>query len=108
MISQMYFNAEEHLSKFLDIKTLFEKYQEIEMLKELLFERSQKEVFEVLSKLNNIRNFFSDIEEEENEMFIHYSRESYINLYDSLKEMKLRGNNYDLKLLDFFKSIFIG
>jgi hypothetical protein len=100
----LYENADEHLSEFLDIQTLFVRYEEIDMLKNFLFDTKQKKLFEILAKLYNIKQFFSEITGEKD--IFEYEQKDMSDLIDSIKEMKSRGTQIDIKILDHFSKVF--
>ena len=100
--SETYKLATDNLDTYLDIKTLFDKYSEISMMKELIFNPMQSKLFDTLSKFINLKHLLhyedSIVEEDEN-----------INIAEILsviKELETKGSKYDKKLLANLKLLF--
>ena len=62
-------NADRKIIEFLDIETLFSKYQELDMMKKLLFDDNQIKLFETLSKITNLSIVFSSKKNEFKNLF---------------------------------------
>ena len=100
--SETYKLATDNLDTYLDIKTLFDKYSEISMMKELIFNPKQSKLFDILSKFINLKHLFhnedSIVEEDENI--------SIAEILVDIKELETKGTKYDKKLLANLKLLF--
>ena len=100
----LYENANNYLTEFLDIETLFLNYQEVDMLKKILFDMDQRKIFEFLARLSNLPNIFSLIDKNQKLDLINNSDDSEIfRIYERIIE---RGDKNDLKLMKFSKNFF--
>ena len=103
----LYKNADNYLIEFLGIETLFAKYQELDMIKKLMFDNQQTNLFEILSKLTNLAIIFSaNNKQNENDLFDINNKISS-ELFLNLDKIKKRGNQMDLKLLESYESLFL-
>ena len=102
--SEIYNLATENLDYILDVGTLFEKYSEISMIKELIFDQNQGKLFEMLSKFINVKQLFQymsdDSDTEENES------NNNEEMFKIVKELEIRGSKFDKKLLGNLKLLF--
>ena len=99
----LYKNANNYFSEFLDIETLFVNYQEVDMLKKILFDHDQRKLFVFLSKLSNLPNIFSSIDKNENvDLLDNFNCSEIINLFQRINE---RSNENDIKLIHFSKNL---
>ena len=100
----LYKNANNYFTEFLDIETLFVNYQELDMLKKILFDMDQRKIFEFLARLSNLPNIFSLIDKNQKLDLINNSDDSEIfRIYERIIE---RGDKNDLKLMKFSKNFF--
>ena len=86
----------------LDLGTLFEKYSEISMMKDLFFDQNQSKLFEKLSKfinVNKLHDYLSDDNYKE-------ENESNEDIFNAVKDLEIRGSKNDKKLLEHFKLLF--
>ena len=103
----LYKNADNYLIEFLGIETLFAKYQELDMIKKLMFDNQQTNLFEILSKLTNLAIIFSaSNKQHENDLFDINNKVS-VELFLNLDKIKKRGNQMDLKLLESYESLIL-
>ena len=103
--TEIYNFATEHLEISLDIETLIQKYNEIDMLKKFIFDSKQIRMFETLARFVHAKNFFSSIEDKEN-IFKDYDS---VRVEESIKDVKdliKRGSIKDKRLLLRFKNLF--
>jgi len=100
----LYENANNYLTEFLDIETLFLNYQEVDMLKKILFDMDQRKIFEFLSRLSNLPKVFSVINRnEKGDLFENYNE---FEIFRILEQMIERGDENDLRLINFSKKFF--
>ena len=100
----LYENANNYLKEFLDIETLFLNYQEVDMLKKILFDMDQRKIFEFLSRLSNLPKVFSVINRnEKGDLFENYNE---FEIFRILEQMIERGDENDLRLINFSKKFF--
>ena len=100
----LYENANNYLTEFLDIETLFLNYQEVDMLKKILFDMDQRKMFEFLSRLSNLPKVFSVINRnEKGDLFENYNE---FEIFRILEQMIERGDENDLRLINFSKKFF--
>ena len=102
----LYENANNYLTEFLDIQTLFKNYQEVDMLKRFFFDFDQKRLFEILSKLTNLPNVFSDVDYENLDLIENYDKNNIPELLEILTRTKKRANEFDFKILKHFNNLF--
>ena len=77
------------------------------MIKKLMFDNQQTNLFEILSKLTNLAIIFSaNNKQYENDMFDINNKVS-VELFLNLDKIKKRGNQMDLKLLESYESLFL-
>ena len=100
----LYENANNYLSEFLDIETLFINYQEVDMLKKILFDLDQRKLFEFLARLSNLPNIFSVYDKNEKVNLIDNNQNSEI--FRILERIIERGNKNDLMIIKFIKNLF--
>ena len=100
----LYENANNYLTEFLDIETLFLNYQEVDMLKKILFDMDQRKIFEFLSRLSNLPKVFSVMNRnEKGDLFENYNE---FEIFRILEQMIERGDENDLRLINFSKKFF--
>ena len=104
--TEIYEFASEHLDIFLDVETVIDKFNEIEMIKDYVFDFQQKKMFEILSKLQNVKNFFSAIEEIKEDFFKEYNEKRNKDIIEDVRVLLNRGSNKDKKLLLNFRKFF--
>ena len=97
--------AAESLDYSMDIETLISKYNEIEMIKQYLFDESQTKIFETLSRLTTVQRFFSQIKQE-NENIFEDNDEKIKLILNEVSYLLNRGSKTDKKLLSFFRALF--
>ena len=100
----LYKNANNYLTEFMDIDTLFVKYREFDMIKKIFFDIDQRKLFEILAKMNNIQKVFSNFDEDKNDLF--ENNDDIDHLLQLIKKVKERGNEYDLKIIQDFNFLF--
>ena len=100
----LYKNANNYFSEFLDIETLFINYQEVDMLKKILFDLDQRKLFEFLARLSNLPNIFSVYDKNEKLDLLENNHGSEI--FRILERIIERGNKNDSKLIKFTKNFF--
>ena len=77
------------------------------MIKKLMFDNQQTNLFEILSKLTNLAIIFSaSNKQHENDLFDINNKVS-VELFLNLDKIKKRGNQMDLKLLESYESLFL-
>ena len=77
------------------------------MIKKLMFDNQQTNLFEILSKLTNLAIIFSaNNKQNENDLFDIDNKIS-VELFLNLDKIKKRGNQMDLKLLESYESLFL-
>ena len=100
----LYKNANNYFTEFLDIETLFVNYQELDMLKKILFDMDQRKIFEFLSRLSNLPKVFSVMNRnEKGDLFENYNE---FEIFRILEQMIERGDENDLRLINFSKKFF--
>ena len=107
--NEIYNFSSERLDVFMGIETLISKYNEVEMIKEFLFDNPQIKIFETLSRLVAVQRFFSEIKEENLNIFEGINDKSDEKIKQILKEishLKKRGLKRDKKLILFFRALF--
>ena len=100
----LYECANNYLTEFMDIKTLFVKYQEFDMIKKIFFDEDQMKLFEILAKMINIKKVFSNFNEEKKDFFENI--DDIDHLFKLIKKVKQRGNEFDLKIIEEFSFLF--
>ena len=103
--SKTYDYAAESLDYSMDIETLITKYNEIEMIKQYLFDESQTKIFETLSRISTVQRFFSQIKQE-NENIFEDNDEKIKLILNEVSYLLNRGSKTDKKLLSFFRALF--
>ena len=103
--SKTYDYAAESLDYSMDIETLISKYNEIEMIKQYLFDEHQTKIFETLSRLSTVQRFFSQIKQE-NENIFEDDDEKIKLILNEVTYLLNRGLKTDKKLLSFFRALF--
>ena len=77
------------------------------MIKKLMFDNQQTNLFEILSKLTNLAIIFSaNNKQYENDLFDINNKIS-VELFLNLDKIKKRGNQMDLKLLESYESLIL-
>ena len=97
--------AAESLDYSMDIETLISKYSEIEMIKQYSFDESQTKIFETLSRISTVQRFFSQIKQE-NENIFEDNDEKIKLILNEVSYLLNRGSKTDKKLLSFFRALF--
>ena len=97
-------NADRKIIEFLDIETLFSKYQELDMMKKLLFDDNQIKLFETLSKITNLSIVFSSKKNEYKNLLEFQDKELYEEYFQKLSK---RRNPMDIKILENYESILL-
>ena len=97
-------NADRKIIEFLDIETLFSKYQELDIMKKLLFDDNQIKLFETLSKITNISIVFSSKKNEFKNLLEFQDKELYEEYFQKLSK---RRNPMDIKILENYESILL-
>ena len=97
-------NADRKIIEFLDIETLFSKYQELDMMKKLLFDDNQIKLFETLSKITNLSIVFSSKKNEFKNLLEFQDKELYEEYFQKLSK---RRNPMDIKILENYESILL-
>ena len=97
-------NADRKIIEFLDIETLFSKYQELDMMKKLLFDDNQIKLFETLSKITNISIVFSSKKNEFKNLLEFQDKELYEEYFQKLSK---RRNPMEIKILENYESILL-
>ena len=100
-------NADRKIIEFLDIETLFSKYQELDMMKKLLFDDNQIKLFETLSKITNLSIVFSSKKNEFKNLFEFQDKELYEEYFKKFSKISKRRNPMDIKLLENYESILL-
>ena len=100
----LYENADNYLSEFLDIETLFINYQEVDMLKKIWFDYDQRKLFEFLARLSNLPKIFSLIDI--NERIDLFENDNGSEIFSVLQRMFERKRENDVKLIKFTEKIF--
>ena len=101
----LYQKAHNYLAEFLDVQTLFNYYQELEMLKKILFDHDEKTLFEILSHLKSLHKIFI-LDERKQGMFNNYDDAEVDKLFKIIKRIHMRKNENDIKILNYFKYLF--
>ena len=97
-------NADRKIIEFLDIETFFSKYQELDMMKKLLFDDNQIKLFETLSKITNLSIVFSSKKNEFKNLLEFQDKELYEEYFQKLSK---RRNTMDIKILENYESILL-
>ena len=97
-------NADRKIIEFLDIETLFSKYQELDIMKKLLFDDNQIKLFETLSKITNLSIVFSSKKNEFKNLLEFQDKELYEEYFQKLSK---RRNPMDIKILENYESILL-
>jgi len=97
-------NADRKIIEFLDIETLFSKYQELDMMKKLLFDDNQIKLFETLSKITNLSIVFSSKKNEFKNLLEFQDKELYEEYFQKLSK---RRNPMEIKILENYESILL-
>ena len=100
-------NADRKIIEFLDIETLFSKYQELDIMKKLLFDDNQIKLFETLSKITNLSIVFSSKKNEFKNLFEFQDKELYEEYFKKFSKISKRRNPMDIKLLENYESILL-
>ena len=100
-------NADRKIIEFLDIETFFSKYQELDMMKKLLFDDNQIKLFETLSKITNLSIVFSSKANEFKNLFEFQDKELYEEYFKKFSKISKRRNPMDIKLLENYESILL-
>ena len=86
----------------LDLGTLFEKYSEISMMKDLFFDHNQSKLFEKLSKFVNVNKLYDYLSDDNN----NEENEGHEDIFKAVKDLETRGSKNDKKLLEHLKLLF--
>ena len=104
-MTKIYHYAEENFERLLDFETLFTKYSEIEILKRLILDSKQIKLFEIISKLNHLRTFYTKMDEEETHIFRDYKDIKHQEIVENIEELASREQSKDIKLINFLANI---
>ena len=102
----LYENADRKIAEFLDIETLFAKYRELDMIKNLLFDDKQIILFEIISKLANLSAVFSKNNDEIKDLLDFEDKKLEEEYFRNLSTIRKRGNEMDLKILENYQSLY--
>ena len=100
--SVLYLNAIDNLHFIMDIERYLKFNLDMTLVKEVLFDESQRHVFDTASKLVNFKKFF-DINNEKYIDFSEYKKEDFEIFFTELKSMFSRHNDTDNKIIKFFE-----
>ena len=100
--SVLYLNAIDNLHFIMDIERYLKFNLDMTLVKEVLFDESQRHVFDTASKLVNFKKFF-DINNEKYIDFSEYKKEDFEIFFTELKSMFSRHNETDNKIIKFFE-----
>ena len=90
----------------MDIETLFAKYRELDMIKNLLFDDKQIILFEIISKLANLSAVFSKNNDEIKDLLDFEDKKLEEEYFRNLSTIRKRGNEMDLKILENYQSLY--
>ena len=84
----IYLNAIENLDFIMDIEKYLKFHLDMKLVKEVLFDESQRIVFDTITKLINIKRFFEK-NNETNINFLSYKKEDFENCFNSFVLFRL-------------------
>ena len=71
-LSEIYNCASENLDVIMDIETLIKKYNEIDMVKNFIFDSKQSRIFETIARFKTVITFFSSLNKNQENVFQEY------------------------------------
>ena len=98
----MYLNAIENLKLMMDIDKYLKFHLDMTLVKEVLFDDTQINVFDSVSKLINLKRLFEKNEESDIN-FSRYSKEDFEDCFNAIREMSLRNSSTDKKIINFIE-----
>ena len=99
----IYLNAIENLDFIMDIEKYLKFHLDMKLVKEVLFDESQRIVFDTITKLINIKRFFEK-NNETNINFLSYKKEDFENCFNGIRSMFSRNNTIDNKIISFIEN----
>ena len=100
-------NVDRKIAEFLDIETLFSKYQDLDMMKKLLFDNKQMKLFEALSVITHLSIVFSSEKNESKDQIDFQEKDFHEEYFRNLSEITKRRNPMDMKILENYKSLLL-
>ena len=96
----LYQNAIENLDLIMDIETYLKFHLDMILVKEVLFDETQRTVFDNVTKLITLKKVF---EKQENSYvsFSNYKKEDYEDCFKAIKKILSRNSYTDKKLIGF-------
>ena len=96
----------ENLNEILDIETYLNKSYELELIKQVLFDKDQMYIFNKLSKVIGFKKMF-DEKSTENSNIDNYEKSTFSEFFNSFEKILARNNATDKKIINFINFIFI-
>ena len=100
----LYHNAIENLDSIMDVERYFKFNIDMTLVKEVLFDETQRNVFDTVTKLLNIKRFFEK-KKEVKISFLNYKKENFEHCFEGVKTMFSRNNNSDNRIIKFIEKI---
>ena len=98
----LYRNANENLNSMMDIDKYLKFHLDMTLVKEVLFDETQRIVFDNVTKLINLKKFFEENKESSNS-FKKYKKEDYENCFNGIRTLFSRNTYTDKKLISFIE-----
>ena len=98
----LYLNAIENLNFIMDIEKYLKFNIDMTLVKEVLFDETQRIVFDNVTKLINIKRFF-DKNNEPYINFSNYQKEDFQNCFNGIRTIFSRNTYTDRKLISFIE-----
>ena len=93
----------ENLNEILDIETYLNKSYELELIKQVLFDKDQMYIFNKLSKVIGFKKMF-DEKSTENSNIDNYEKSTFSEFFNSFEKILARNNATDKKIINFINS----
>ena len=93
----------ENLNEILDIETYLNKSYELELIKQVLFDKDQMPIFNKLSKVIGFKKMF-DEKSTENSNIDNYEKSTFSEFFNSFEKILARNNATDEKIINFINS----
>ena len=100
----MYKFAIENLDSIMDIEKYLKFNIDLTLVKEVLFDETQRNVFDNVTKLLNVKRFF-DKKKEVEITFSNYQKEDFEHCFEGIKTMFSRSNESDKRIIRFIDKI---
>ena len=98
----LYRNANENLNFIMDIDKYLKFHLDMTLVKEILYDETQRIVFDNVTKLINLKKFFEENKEPSNSLK-RYKKGDYENCFNGIKLMFSRNNSADNKILSLIE-----